>query len=50
MATMGNPGGSKEKASFERAEPGTIRNLKKLAESPNKMDRKAAEAGMKRHD
>lgn len=49
MATMGNPGGSKEKASFERAEPGTIKNLKKLAESPNKMDRKAAEAGMKRH-
>jgi hypothetical protein len=49
MATMGNPGGSKEKASFERAEPGAIKNLKKLAESPNKMDRKAAEAGMKRH-
>jgi hypothetical protein len=49
MATMGNPGGSKEKASFERAEPGAIRNLKKLAQSPNKMDRKAAEAGMKRH-
>ncbi len=49
MATMGNPGGSKEKASFERAEPGAIKNLKKLAESPNKMDRKAAEAGLKRH-
>jgi hypothetical protein len=49
MATMGNPGGSKEKASFERAEPGTIRNLKKLAESKDPSDRKASEAGLKRH-
>lgn len=49
MATMGNPGGSKEKASFERAEPGTIKNLKKLAESKDPGDRKASEAGLKRH-
>lgn len=49
MATMGNPGGSKEKASFERAEPGALKNLKKLAESKDPNDRKAAEAGMKRH-
>ena len=49
MATMGNPGGSKEKASFERHEQSTIKNLKKLAESKDPSDRKAAEAGLKRH-
>ena len=48
-SVMGNPGGSKEKASFERAEPGAIKNLKRLAESKDPNDRKAAEAGMKRH-
>jgi len=47
---MGSPARPKEEASYEAGKPGTMRNLKKLAESKDPHDRKAAEAGMKRHD
>lgn len=45
---MSNPGPT-EKEHYERTSEGSKRNLKKLSESKDPHDRKAAEAGMKRH-
>jgi hypothetical protein len=49
VQTMGNPG-STEADRYERTKVGAIENLKRLAESKHPMDRKAAEAGLKRHE
>lgn len=46
---MSNPGPT-EKEHYDRTKAGAQKNLKKLAESKDPHDRKAAEAGMKRHD
>lgn len=49
VQTMSNPGPT-EAEHYERTSEGSKRNLAKLAESKSPMDRKAAEAGMKRHE
>lgn len=49
VQTMSNPGPT-EAEHYERTKGGSIENLKRLAESKSAMDRKAAAAGMKKHE
>jgi hypothetical protein len=48
VQTMSNPGPT-EKEHYERTKGGSVSNLKKLAESKDPHDRKAAERGLARH-
>ena len=49
VQTMSNPGPT-EAEHYERTKGDSIENLKRLAESKHPMDRKAAAAGMKKHE
>lgn len=48
VQTMSNPGPT-EKEHYERTRSGSVSNLKKLSESKDPHDRKAAERGLARH-